>query len=299
MDIRLLYEEFIDTKKSYCEPDTIRYYVENVTYYMKWLQSYFGKSEIDVKDIVKKDYISYITFLRSRNIKNTSLRTYVRAVKVFLKYLFEEGYMDMDITRKVKLPRDDKAVKLPLSIMEVQRIDSCFNIGTYLGLRNYLIVHLMLDCGLRSGEVINLRVNDLNFEGKYLSVYKSKYNKSRVVPLNDNLVALLLKFIQHDKEYVFYDRYNRNRITSDSIKYIFAKLKKETDISRVHAHLLRHTFATSFILGGGSLEILRILMGHSDYNVTKEYLHIVAEIQILQYDIYKLDKCLFRNYNNY
>lgn len=68
-------------------------------------------------------------------------------------------------------------------------------------------------------------------------------------------------------------------------------------VPRVHAHLLRHTFATSFILGGGTLEVLRVLMGHSDYNVTKEYLHIAAQMRLTNFDIYKLDEVFFKIYN--
>lgn len=65
----------------------------------------------------------------------------------------------------------------------------------------------------------------------------------------------------------------------------------------IYPHLLRHTFATSFILGGGSLEILRVLMGHSGYDVTKEYLHISQLVSFTGIDIYKLDDVFFRTYS--
>lgn len=303
MDIYNTYNEFIELKKSYCEHDTIRYYRENVTGYLNWLGERMNKNinAIDVHEITKKDYIAYITFLRDRGcIKNTSINTYVRAVKVFFKYLYDEGYVDIDITLRVKMPKSDKAVKMPLSTGEVKQIDNYFDTSSYLGLRNYLMIHLMLDCGLRSSEVINLKVSDIDSENSYIAINKSKCNKSRLIPLGNSLLSYLIKFTQyHDNEYMFYDRYIKDRITSNTIKQLFGKLKRDLSMKRIHAHLLRHTFATSFILGGGSLEILRIILGHSDYNVTKEYLHIATELQILNFDIYRLDKCMFRNYNNY
>jgi len=79
---------------------------------------------------------------------------------------------------------------------------------------------------------------------------------------------------------------------------MFSKLKDKSGVTRVHAHLLRHTFATSFILGGGNLEMLRILMGHSDYAVTQKYLHVAAQMGIIGSEVYKLDRIFFKNYNN-
>lgn len=66
----------------------------------------------------------------------------------------------------------------------------------------------------------------------------------------------------------------------------------------MHPHMLRHTFATSYIAGGGNLEFLRILLGHSSYNVTQRYLHLAAQCMISDIPMYRLDKCFFKNYNN-
>ncbi|WP_081820350.1 tyrosine-type recombinase/integrase [Robinsoniella sp. KNHs210] len=62
----------------------------------------------------------------------------------------------------------------------------------------------------------------------------------------------------------------------------------------MHPHLLRHTFATSYIIGGGNLEMLRLLLGHYDYNVTRNYLHLAYQYMILNADIYKLDSVFFK-----
>lgn len=60
-------------------------------------------------------------------------------------------------------------------------------------------------------------------------------------------------------------------------------------------HLCRHTFATSYIMGGGNLEFLRLLMGHTDYNVTKTYLHLANQYHLMGADVYKLDKVFFKS----
>ena len=69
--------------------------------------------------------------------------------------------------------------------------------------------------------------------------------------------------------------------------------------SGVHCHLLRHTFATSFMMGGGQLEILRVLLGHDEYIVTKDYIHLASQLGVINYDIYRLDGVMFSRYIAY
>ena len=82
-------------------------------------------------------------------------------------------------------------------------------------------------------------------------------------------------------------------LTDHSVKMLFQDLKSASGIDRLHAHLLRHTFATSYLMGGGNLEFLRVFMGHSDYTVTKTYSQLAAQMQMLGADIYHLDPIFF------
>ena len=74
---------------------------------------------------------------------------------------------------------------------------------------------------------------------------------------------------------------------------LFARIKKKKGFSRIYPHLLRHTFATNFVYNGGNLEVLRVLMGHSTINITQIYIHLAAQIHLVN-DNYNsnLDKLL-------
>lgn len=288
-----LYEKFINEKKSYCEEKTITYYEENLTKFIEYVAD---------QELTRDIYIKYIYELRKKNIKNTSIRTYCRAVKAFLNWLLENEYIDKDITFRVKLPREDKEIVVPLSEDEVIKIDNVIIIPVFtdsiLYLRNALIIHLMLDAGLRKSEVINLNVNDIDVNKNVIYINNSKYNKSRVIPLSTVIKNLYNAYLI-DREYNEIGLMNNTplliksddkRITSDTIKSLFRRLKKQSGIERIHPHLLRHTFATSYLMQGGNLEQLRIILGHSDYNVTRHYLHLAASNKLLNYDYYKLDE---------
>ena len=293
-ELNELYNKFIDEKKSYCEEKTITYYEENLTKFIEYVAD---------QELTRDIYINYIYELRKKNIKNTSIRTYCRAIKAFSHWLLDNEYIEKDITYNVKLPREDKSLVIPLSSEEIIRIDDILldsyvfeNCNLYL--RNTLIIHLMLDAGLRKTEVINLNVNDIDLKKKVIYINNTKYNKSRVIPLSSVILNLYNSYL-NDREYNEIGLFNNSpllikadgkRITSDTIKSIFRRLKKQSGIERIHPHLLRHTFATSYLMQGGNLEQLRIILGHSDYNVTRHYLHLAASNKLLNYDYYKLDE---------
>lgn len=296
IDATSLFYQYI---ASYCAPDTIKYYKLNLRLFSDYLCSTHGDLNFSLDALSKNDFIGYIVYLRSKNIKNTSVRTYARAIKVFLRYLFFEGYLDENITEHVKYPKPDKKIVIPLTNKRVDALVEGIKRGRFPA-RNMLIFSLMLDCGLRCGEVVALNVADIDFKNDFIGILNSKNNKSRTIPMPAKVRRYVLEYLDTrlcDNSALVLDCHSEQRITENSIKLLFSRLKQYD--SEIHAHLLRHTFATSFIMGGGSLEILRVLMGHEDYAVTKEYIHIASQMGVLNYDIYQLDGVVFNRYSSY
>lgn len=273
-------DEFILDKKVYCAPKTIKNYTEHLIRF----QQYAPRS---IEELTPAVIRGYIVFLKENNVRNVSINTYIRSVKVFCRWLQEFEYVETDLFLRIKLPRPDPAIKIPLSRDEVKSIDSVLND------RNKIIFHLMLDAGLRVQEVCSLKIKDVDLSNRLIYVHDSKYNKSRIVPLAACLVDMISKFKQkRNTEYLLCNK-SGYQMTDNLIKQLFQKIKLQSGINRLHAHLLRHTFATSYIVGGGNLEKLRIMLGHADYNVTKTYLHLAAQFEIVKYPIYKLDPVFF------
>lgn len=298
-DLDILYKRFVQEKKSYCSDRTIEYYKVNIKDFIDYYL--INHKTYDIGFISRNDFINYIYYLRNkRELKNTSIRTYCRAIKVFANYLLDNEYIEFDFTYKVKMPRPDNKIIIPLSDQEVSIIDNSLKLETKIGLRNYLIIHFMLDMGLRLSEVINLRFKDLDYVNSLVVINNSKFNKSRILPLPNCLKDMIINYqlMNKEKRIYYFVTDDKKKLTKDTIKNLFRRLKDKSEIERLHPHLLRHTFATSYIMGGGSLENLRVLLGHSDYNVTKNYLHISTQQKLIHYDIYKLDKIYFQNYNS-
>lgn len=301
------YQMFLMDRCTYCSNRTLEYYNDNINRFLVYLSDSSGTDveKLDC-DIVNWEKVQgYILMLRQSNIKNTSVNTYFRAVKAFLNYCIDEEYVAPDSLRKVKLLRSDQKPIVPLYQYEVNTIDNLFNQRTETGLRNYCIFHLMLDAGFRTGDVVNLRIEDVLFDKNCLIV-KGKGDKYRSVLLCPGLKKALYKYLVSYRPYVFDGEVDYQTqpffvqvgsldfINGNVVKQLFVRLKRKSGVERLHPHLLRHTFATSYILGGGNMEFLRLMMGHSDYETTKLYLHLAQQAKMLKSDVYKLDSIFFK-----
>lgn len=313
------YDMFIFDRETYCKEKTIQNYKNTLSYFFKFMEQDRGCSisEIPLDSVSTMDVKKYVVSLRSKNkledhpfkptvdhpITKRSIKTYSVDVRTFFHFLYDNEYIEKDIMKGFKIIRPEKKLVLPLFQGEVDMIDHLFNQKTYRGLRNYCIVHLMIDEGLRSGDIVNLTTRSVNFDENYVIVLDGKGDKDRIVPLAKRLRQPLYKYLTFHRPYtsehdfLFCSLNNPEEpFTLDAMKSLFARIKRETDLKRLKPHLLRHTFATSFILGGGDLESLRLYLGHVSIETTQQYLHLANLYSRMGSDIYKLDGIFFRSY---
>lgn len=302
MEILTAYKLFLVDHESYCSARTMNYYKENIPKFIDYLnkEHLLFTEFYNCEDLTREHVLGYQSFLRESGRKNTTINTYFRAVKVFLNYCIDEGYCSPDVLRKVKFLKSDQEPVIPLSEWEVDEIDGLFSSKTESGIRNLCIIHLMLDAGFRSSDVVNLRFSNINFDSNYLIV-KGKGNKFRSVILCPKLKRLLYHYLLRYRAYdpqedfpVFVQVGTSKPINSNVIKQLFSRIKISSGLDRVHPHLLRHTFATSYIMGGGNMEFLRMMLGHADYETTKIYLHLAQQSKMLHSDVYRLDPVFFK-----
>lgn len=319
MTVKQAYDLFIFDRESYCKEKTIQNYKNTLSYFFKFLECERGCliTEIPLDSVTTMDLKAYVASLRKRNklethpfkptvnqpITKRSIRTYSIDLRTFFHFLHDNEYMQKDIMKGFKIIKAENKLVLPLFADEVKQIDDMFNLKTYRGLRDYCIVHLMLDEGLRSGDLVNLSVHSVNFDEGYIIIYTGKGDKDRIVPLAKRLRQPLYKYLMFhrphtaDHDFLFCSLQNAEEpLSHNAIKSLFSRIRKETNIKRLKPHLLRHTFATSFILGGGDMESLRIYLGHSSYETTQNYLHLAGTYERMGSDIYQLDSIFFRSY---
>lgn len=278
------FQLFLDDKYVYAAADTVRYYKDSLSGFIKWLRDLGIDDTQQLDQDLLKQYAIYLRDVRK--IKNTSIHTYFRGIKNFSLFCIDQHFCEY-FNYKIRLPRPDPDLVLPLSSAEVDQIFNYIenNVSIYNQTSYKFMIRLMLDMGLRLSEVINLKYEDVDQEKGILRVIDSKYNKSRLLPVPVS-VSLL-----YDEFYILKESTSLHfiRLSDSGIESFFARMKRSTGIQRLHPHLLRHTFATSYMLQRGNLEFLRMYLGHSSYDVTKRYIHISSELMICSYDCYQID----------
>ncbi len=300
MTVEQAVKEFFADRAVYCADKTLKIYSGHLQIFLQYLEERYGSiSKLTFEALPDNLVPEYILYLRRdyHDITNTTIRSYVRPVSALLRFCYEQDICK-DFLKRIKLPKDDAIPPAPLLQEEVDRLDAVFDLETLQGLRNYCIVHLMLDCGLRSQEVRHLQVSDLDPDHNLVYIRISKECKSRITMIPDFLlqkIKLYLSRSEVNRGSVFHSLRGKEDLSENAIKQLFQDLKHAADLPRLHAHLLRHTFGTSYLVYGGNLEFLRVLMGHSDYNVTKGYVSLAAQYKMLGVKVYRLDDLFFRH----
>lgn len=267
---------------------TIHHYKTHVEFYMLW------SGDIDVENFTyDENYAKYIVYLRNKTsihtgkkLSSRTIYTYAESMQAFFKYAYLNCYIKEDIYSKIKLPKFQKKVKEILAESQIKDIMNYYDNNSFLGARNNLIISLMLDAGLRLSEITNLSLLDFSRERKIIKV-NGKGQKQRLVPLTDNILFYFENYLnQFEFKFAPVNPLLINRIgqpmTSNSIKCLIQRLRKNLNIPKLHPHLLRHTFATLFIYNGGDPLHLMMILGHTTLNMTMQYVHLANQMRVAE-----------------
>jgi site-specific recombinase XerD len=148
---------------------------------------------------------------------------------------------------------------------------------------------MLLDSGLRIGEIVRLKTNDLHLDEGIIKIL-GKGKKERFVPIGSNSQKVLQRYIfryrsRHNdsqNDYVFLST-GEKPLTENSLKLMFARLAHRSGVKRLHAHLCRHTFATKFLINGGDVFSLQQILGHSTLEMTRHYVNLASNHVTLQH----------------
>ncbi|RKD23757.1 tyrosine-type recombinase/integrase [Caminicella sporogenes] len=287
---------------------TISNYDRFIDYFIHFLGSDKMIDTLTLQDIKKyqiylmdkdKNY-NFETDLKKK-ISKTTIQTYMRAVRVFINWLYKEGYIAENIGEKYKLPKAPKKVVEILSEEEIAKIYKAINDNTEFGLRNKCMISLMLDSGLRRDEVITLNIENVHFTQNVIKV-TGKGQKDRIVPMGLYTKKLLFKYVNGYRPMPDYPTnrlflsQEKTPVSADVIKMIIYRLKKKTKIERLTPHLLRHTFATRYLINGGDTFSLQMILGHTSLEMTRRYSHLASSYTVKNFkNLSTLDKLKGRN----
>ncbi|GGA11941.1 tyrosine recombinase XerC [Paenibacillus marchantiophytorum] len=287
MLIKFAIQEFKDDREyKNLSPRTIESYLMT----LKEFQTYCGEQEVvsieDVSQSIIKSYLIYCQKERGNN--PTTRNSKLHSIKIFFNHLEEIEVIESkkNPIKKMFYVKED----IQIEAFNDYHINQMLNYyrrikqreRTFHAYRDYTIIITLLGTGVRLGELINLKWNDVDFKSGTITVYGKKREQSSI-PLADKLIRELAEYQvfckQHFKElseYVFVSDRKNGKLAVDAVKSIFMRLKKAMAFKdvRLSCHTFRHTFAHRMLMNGCDIFTLQKMLRHSQLNITQRYLSI-------------------------
>jgi site-specific recombinase XerD len=206
-----------------------------------------------------------------------------RAIRSFSTWAYEEGYLDENVMRRLKLPKLPKTFPEPLSEEEIQRALSATLDSTRERLRNFSITMLFLDTGIRLDELVNLKLSRIDFAIGEMTIL-GKGSKERKVPLGLQAKKALLDYLAKERpdpanpqdEDCVYLTVDGFPITHGAVEKMFQRVRKLADVSKLHPHACRHTFSVRYLVNGGDAFSLQRILGHTSLEMTRKYVNLAS-----------------------
>lgn len=258
---------------------TLRCYREDLRHWVVWME----EAGLDAQDLPLEAFDLYLEAQSKRNqYEAASVARHVSSLRGFLKYLNHLGILAFGPEMLFEPPRLHRQLPHSLSQEEIQDIYDAVDPGTPLGLRDLALLELLYSAGMRISEVLNLRLQNIQFEDSWITPI-GKGNKQRLVPLGPLAKQNLTAWIRQGRQtlnpcsdHVILNARGKNLSRMGAWK-IIQRLALCLPYKEISPHTFRHSFATHCIKAGMDLRVLQELLGHSDIATTQIYTHLDQE----------------------
>jgi len=213
-----------------------------------------------------------------------SVQGYARTIKAFWSWLVEEGYIQENPIARLKLPRVPYKVIATFAPEQIQALIHSLDRRTPSGFRNYTIILLFLDTGIRLSELTSLKIEDVDFGQSHLLV-SGKGSRERIVPTGIQVRRALWRYIKNYRSDPAYPNEKRLFLSGSGfplrprlVQSLISRICKRAGITgiRCSPHTLRHTFAKLYLMEGGDIFSLQKILGHSSLEMVKAYLNLAS-----------------------
>ena len=287
-------------------PNSVKEYNYDLNMFLKYMKINFKLtkendfSKINIKDfdiqtlkkITTNDINSFLSYLALNQGSRPATRARkISTIRIFFAYLYDQKLIDDNPALGIKTPKQEKRMPKYLSLDDSKKLLSVTaDENDENKERDYAIITLFLNCGLRLSELVGINISNIDFSEYKLTVI-GKGNKERTIYLNEACIKAIQDYLSvRPKEGVKVDSKGSNkalflskrkeRISNRMVQYIVERelMKAGLDTSKYSAHKLRHTAATlMYQYGHVDIRALQELLGHESIATTEIYTHVSNE----------------------
>ena len=250
---------------------------------------------VALTDLDRPALEAFVRALMGAGMSPRSVARIVAATRGFYRYLLIGRRIATNPADDLQPPRAWATLPKYLSVEEVDTLLAQPDVSTPRGLRDRAFIELLYATGLRVSELVDLKVSDVNLEGGFLTT-KGKGSKERLVPIGDEAVVWLSKYLSEARQSllgrrtvprVFVNARGGEALTRMGVWKLLKGYGTKAGVStRLSPHVLRHSFATHLLERGADLRAIQVMLGHSDLSTTQIYTHVLEARLRAVYDRY-------------
>lgn len=241
----------------------------------------------------RQDLEAFVRELMGRGLSPRSVGRAVASVRGFYRFLMLDRRIETNPADDLRAPRAWPALPKFLSLEEVDRLIAQPDTATPRGLRDRALIELLYATGMRVSELVQLRLSDINLEGRHL-ICTGKGGKQRLIPIGSEAAAWVKRYLRDGRPpltgprsspRLFLNARGGRSLSRVGLWKILKTYGRQAGLPRtLSPHVLRHSFATHLLDRGADLRALQMMLGHSDLSTTQIYTHILEARMRAIYD---------------
>ena len=272
-------DEFIDTKRGKKADETIKYYDERLGWFNNFLKEEEGITELS--DITRAVVDRYMKYKKRKNpeLTNQSLNNHLRAIRTFINYCINEGYINsfkIEMFPSTKTPKPSYTEEEQAILLKKPDLAKC----TFTEYRNWVIICHFLASGNRSKTVRNIKIKHVDLVKRRIILDTTKNNEVLYMPISDTYYPILRDYIKvrngQPDDFLFCNQFGK-QLTSSGFRTIMRKHNLKHGVNTTSIHRYRNTFAETWIMNDGNPKKLQYALGHKTQHMVDEYVSIYGK----------------------
>jgi len=240
------------------------------------------EAKTESRSVTLDNLTDYLAHRKRCGLSAASIKLIVVALKIFFRWLLARQRIPRDVADPIPLPRVERYLPETLNELEAERLLDGVAEHAPHALRNRAMLELLYASGLRVSELVNARLENLDFDARIIRV-TGKGNKTRLVPVGSKACDAISTYLQKERPGQVKKRTGSEiflssrgtKLTTVRVWQIVKEIAKHAGLSaNVYPHLLRHSFATHLLSNGADLRIIQEMLGHADISTTQIYTHV-------------------------
>ncbi len=274
------YLDYLKYQKNYSD-----YTIENYHRDILEFFDYLDREVLDYKSVVYSDLRFFLMYLKDeKKDKNSSIDRKLSSLRGFYQYLANEGVVSNNVFSLLNGPKKEKKLPRYFEYNELESLFEVCDLSNALGQRDRLILEMLYATGVRVGELVSIKVFDINFSSRTILIL-GKGNKERIVPYGDYCEEILKLYLKdgylslnnQNSPYLFLNA-RGGKLTERGVRYLLEEIIKKTSVQKnISPHMIRHSFATHLLNQGCDLMTVQKLLGHESIKATQIYTHVTTD----------------------